>query len=196
MEQAGAFQAHVVAETTLANPGLPAGPKAWLLTKFPSAIHYAPDRWRVGFVARHLPAEGAWWLREGVHKNVQIRLNCIVTGAIEKDGRLLVSIYDRNRGNDQVTCDFIVAGTGFRADVDQLSFLSTELRSAVNRLEHAPKLDRHFKSSVPGLFFVGPSSALSFGPLYRLRSRRIICGASSICASRINEGLIAPITAT
>ena len=147
--------------------GLGAGPKAWLLTKFPSTIHYAPDRWRVGFVARHLPAEGAWWLRESVHKNVQISLNCIVTGAIEKDGRLLVSIYDRNHGNDQVTCDFIVAGTGFRADVDQLSFLSTELRSAVSRLEHAPKLDRHFKSSVPGLFFVGPSSALSFGPLYQ-----------------------------
>jgi lysine/ornithine N-monooxygenase len=147
--------------------GLGAGPKAWLLAKFPGAIHYAPERWRVRFVARHLPAEGAWWLRERVQKHVQISLNCIVTGAIEKDGRLLVSIYDRNHGEDQVTCDFIVAGTGFRADVDQLSFLSTELRSAVSRLERAPKLNRHFESSVPGLFFIGPSSALSFGPLYR-----------------------------
>jgi FAD-dependent urate hydroxylase len=147
--------------------GLGAGPKAWLLTNFPSAIHYAPERWRVRFVARHLPAEGAWWLRESVQKHVQIRLNCRVTGAIEKDGRLLVSIYDRNHGEDQIACDFIVAGTGFRADVDQLSFLSTELRSAVSQIERAPKLNRHFESSVPGLYFVGPSSASSFGPLFR-----------------------------
>ncbi|HET9260763.1 MAG TPA: hypothetical protein VFP42_11620 [Acidimicrobiia bacterium] len=30
-----------------------------------------------------------------------------------------------------------------------------------------PTLDRHFQSSVPGLFFVGSASAAAFGPLMR-----------------------------
>jgi hypothetical protein len=30
-----------------------------------------------------------------------------------------------------------------------------------------PRLNRHFESSVPGLFFIGPIAAESFGPLVR-----------------------------
>ena len=147
--------------------GLGTGPKAWLLTTFPSAVHYAPARWRVRFVERHLPAEGAWWLRGYVERDVPISLNCTLIGAKEKGGRVVVSIRDLLNGNREFLCDHIVAGTGFRVDVDRLSFLDADLRASVRRIKNAPKLDRHFESSVRGLFFVGPSSALSFGPLFR-----------------------------
>ena len=147
--------------------GLGAGPKAWLLTKFPSAVHYAPEKWRVRFVARHLPAEGAWWLSDYVKKNVPTDLNCTLAGASVSDGRVVVLIRDRINGERRLACDHVVAGTGFRVDVDRLSFLSADLRASVRRVECAPKLDRHFEASVPGLFFVGPTSAMSFGPLFR-----------------------------
>jgi pyridine nucleotide-disulfide oxidoreductase len=155
--------------------GLGTGPKAWVLTKFPSAVHYAPEKWRVRFVARHLPAEGAWWLRDNVEKNVPIDLNCTLAGASERNGRVLVLIHDRTNGERQLACDHVVAGTGFRLDIDHLSFLSADLRASVHRIEGAPKLDRHFESSVRGLFFVGPTSALSFGPLFRF-----VVGASYV----------------
>ena len=172
--------------------GLGAGPKAWLLTKFPSAVHYAPDGWRLRFVARHLPAEGAWWLREGVEKNVQISLNCGVTDAVENNGRVLVSIYNRDHGEDKISCDFIVAGTGFRVDVDRLSFLSAELRSAVNRLDRAPKLNRHFEIVGAGVVLCWTVLSIEFWATLSIRCRSIVCGASPVCSSRINEGLIAP----
>ena len=44
-------------------------------------------------------------------------------------------------------------------------------------LESAPRLSSHFESSLPGLYFVGPVSAFSFGPLERFVERgRLIEG--------------------
>jgi hypothetical protein len=41
------------------------------------------------------------------------------------------------------------------------------LRCAVEQLERAPKLNSSFETSVSGLYFIGPASAMSFGPLFR-----------------------------
>ena len=42
-----------------------------------------------------------------------------------------------------------------------------KLRGAIARLERSPRLNASFESSVPGLHFIGPASAMSFGPLFR-----------------------------
>jgi len=67
----------------------------------------------------------------------------------------------------EVDTDFVVLGTGYDVDVDRIGFIDEGLANRVRRLERAPALNRHFESSVPGLYFVGPSSAASFGPLFR-----------------------------
>ncbi|HEX4581972.1 MAG TPA: hypothetical protein VH139_07910, partial [Acidobacteriaceae bacterium] len=41
------------------------------------------------------------------------------------------------------------------------------MRRQIRAVEHMPVLSSHFESSVPGLFFVGISSALTFGPMMR-----------------------------
>ena len=61
----------------------------------------------------------------------------------------------------------MVAGTGYRIDIDQFCVLDPELRAAIRRIEGAPKLNASFESSVAGLRFIGPASAVSFGPLFR-----------------------------
>ena len=60
--------------------------------------------------------------------------------------------------------------------MDRLGFLAPGLRAAVARVEKAPRLDRHFQSTVPGLYFVGVSAMFSFGPLVRF-----VCG-TAYCA--------------
>lgn len=147
--------------------GLGTGPKNWLLTTFPSAIHYAPEKWRVRFVENHLSAEGAWWLRDRVEGKVPTDLNCAVIGAREWRNRVILRIRDHMSGEREFACDHVVAGTGFKVDVDRLSFLSADLRASVRRIDRSPRLDRNFESSAPGLFFVGPASALSFGTVFR-----------------------------
>ena len=63
------------------------------------------------------------------------------------------------------------SGGGFGIDVERLGFISRDLRSAIRRLVRAPKLGATFETSVSGLHFIGPSSAMSFGPHFRFVSQ-------------------------
>ena len=61
----------------------------------------------------------------------------------------------------------MIAGSGYDINVDRLSFIDPKLRTAIGRVQRSPRLNSRFESSVPGLHFVGPTSAMSFGPLFR-----------------------------
>jgi FAD-dependent urate hydroxylase len=63
--------------------------------------------------------------------------------------------------------DHVVAGTGYTLDVDRLSYLDAGLRLQVLRIDRSPALSLRFESSVPGLYFLGPLTALNFGPVFR-----------------------------
>lgn len=148
--------------------GLGTGPKAWALTRFPRALHRLPDSFRTGFVKTHLPAEGAWWLRERFEDKVPVHFSTEVIEAHQNCTGVSLSLRDASQQKEtQMTVDHVVAGSGYTIDVDRLRFLSEGLRVGVNRLEGSPKLDRTFQSTVPGLRFIGAASAMSFGPLFR-----------------------------
>jgi cation diffusion facilitator CzcD-associated flavoprotein CzcO len=148
--------------------GLGTGPKAWMLTNFPGAMHRLPAKWRTDFVKRHLPAEGAWWLRDRVEHKIPIQFGTTVVGARESAGRALLELrHARNRSGRQLVVDHVIIGSGYDIDIDRLEFIAPKLRSAIARLERAPKLNASFETSVAGLYFIGPTSAMSFGPLFR-----------------------------
>ena len=46
------------------------GPKAWLLAKFPGAMHRVPANTRRKFIESYLPPDGAWWLKNRVVDHV------------------------------------------------------------------------------------------------------------------------------
>jgi cation diffusion facilitator CzcD-associated flavoprotein CzcO len=148
--------------------GLGSGPLAWALTHFPGAVHHAPEKWRTRFVRSHLPAEGAWWLRDRVENRVPIHLETSVKDAITKSGRIELRLCDARTGSERpLAVDYVVAGTGYHIDVQRIEFLDLELRRTIECIERAPKLNDTFQTSVPGLYFVGPASSMSFGPLFR-----------------------------
>src|SRR5260370_4466541 len=74
--------------------GLGTGPKAWALTQFPGAPHYLPDGLRTRFVKSHLPAEGAWWLRERVEDRVPVHFKTPVVEAREAGVRVALQLRD------------------------------------------------------------------------------------------------------
>jgi cation diffusion facilitator CzcD-associated flavoprotein CzcO len=148
--------------------GLGTGPTAWALTNFPGAMHRLPESLRTAFVKSHLPAEGAWWLRQRVENKVAVHLEAAVLQAREIAGRVELQMQARADGMERrIKVDHVLAGTGFHIDVDSMGFLDARLRGEIERLEHSPKLNACFESSVPGLRFAGPASAMSFGPLFR-----------------------------
>lgn len=148
--------------------GLGRGLKAKGLTQFPGAMHRVPAIWRTRFVQSHLPAEGAWWLRHRVETRLPIHLGLTVVNAREVCGRVALGLrLASDAGERRLMVDHIIAGSGYDIDVGRLTFISQDLRCAIQRLGRAPKLNASFEASVSGLHFIGPSSAMSFGPLFR-----------------------------
>jgi hypothetical protein len=156
------------------NPQSVVGPGRvnWVLEHFPTLIHYAPEHRRVRFTRRHLGPFGTWWLRDRVVGQFPIHFRTAIVGARQVDRRAALRICGPN-GESELLTDHVVAGTGYEVDLGRLPFLVGELLEAIDRVELAPRLNRHFESSVPGMFFVGPAAALSFGPLMRF-----VCGAA------------------
>ena len=146
---------------------LGAGPKAWLLTRFPGATHRMPAIWRTRFVNRHLPPEGSWWLRERIEGCVPIHLATAILDARETGGAGELRLGVKNGGDRCIKVDHVIAGTGYEIDVSRLSILDPGLRRGIETRALAPKLNAKFEASVPGLRFIGPASAMSFGPLFR-----------------------------
>lgn len=149
---------------------LGSGPKAWALTRFPGATHRMPTKWRTRFVRSHLPAAGAWWLRERVERRLPIHFGTTVVEAREEAGRVALRLRVAGRdGDSEQRCvvDHVIAGSGYVIDLARLDFLEATLRSQIRRLERAPRLDSTFETSVSGLRFIGPASAMSFGPFFR-----------------------------
>jgi thioredoxin reductase len=147
--------------------GLGTGPRAWMFTNFPGAMHRLPTPLRMGLVKNYLPPEGAWWLRERVENRVPIHLGKTIINANETGGRVALRLRSTDGSQYELYVDHVVAGTGYDIDVERLELLHPKLRCKIQRLAHAPKLNATYESSASGLYFIGPASAMSFGPLFR-----------------------------
>ncbi len=68
--------------------------------------------------------------------------------------------------DDQSTrmVDYVVAGTGYRINVDGISFLSRELRSKIRTRDGFPLLNSRMETSAAGLYITGAPAAWNFGP--------------------------------
>jgi thioredoxin reductase len=67
----------------------------------------------------------------------------------------------------KIDADHVIAATGYKVQMNRLTFLSKSIRSSVKTIEGAPILSSGFESSIPGLYFVGVAAANSFGPVMR-----------------------------
>jgi cation diffusion facilitator CzcD-associated flavoprotein CzcO len=147
------------------NSVLGPGRKSFLLQRLPMATHYLPTNRRVRFVRTFLGPGAGWWLRDRA-EGLCIRTGIEVLDAAPTSTGVRLRLRAET-GEQEVEVDHVVCGTGFEVDVDRLPFLDAGLAASLKRIVRAPALSRHFESSVAGLYFIGPSSAFSFGPLFR-----------------------------
>src|SRR5262249_49872312 len=61
--------------------------------------------------------------------------------------------------------DHVLMGTGYSVDIARHDFIGSELISRIQVLDGYPILQSGFRTSVPGLHFIGAPAARSFGPL-------------------------------
>jgi lysine/ornithine N-monooxygenase len=137
------------------------------LERAPMAAHYLSDDRRIRLTRKHLGPWGAWWLRERFEGNVPVIPRTEVVGARPAGSRLRLTLHRKGDANWDLDTDHVVCGTGYEADLDRTPALEPALVALIDRVERAPRLSRHFESSVTNLYFVGAASAFSFGPLVR-----------------------------
>jgi cation diffusion facilitator CzcD-associated flavoprotein CzcO len=153
----------------LRRPGSGLGPgwKSRLLTEFPHWFRLLPVRLRLNLLRRLLGPSGGWPMRERVEGKVTVLSGVTLRGAEMHDERVLLALSRENGVLEQLEFDHVIAATGYQVDLRRLPFLGEELRRRIRAVEHMPVLSSHFEGSVPGLYFVGISSALTFGPMMR-----------------------------
>jgi hypothetical protein len=130
------------------------------IVAIPNSVKYFPRVVQNKFRTRALRPAGARWLIERT-KNITISTSRYVMSA-EARGRGL-----QLRLNDNTTreVDHVLLGTGYRVDVSQYPFLSSELIQSIRRTDGFPHLRAGLESSVDGLHFLGAPAGWSFGPL-------------------------------
>jgi hypothetical protein len=139
----------------------------WTLEHLPWLLHALPDERRLRFVHTHLGPGGAWWLRDRVEGVIPVRPNARILDSVPDGEKVRLTLVDPDGEISDLVTEYVVLGTGYEVDIDAIPFVDPGLAGRIRRIERGPDLNRHFESSVPGLYFIGPSSALSFGPLFR-----------------------------
>jgi FAD-dependent urate hydroxylase len=139
----------------------------WVLHHIPGLMYHVPPSKRLPFTARHLGPAPAWWLRDRADGRFPILTHTQVVDAAMTGDRIQLRLTGANGEARTIEAEQVMAGTGYRFDIDKISFLDEALAGQLGRHDLSPKLSRHFESTVAGLYFIGPVAAESFGPLVR-----------------------------
>ena len=147
--------------------GLGPGLRSRFSTNAPLLIHALPTRLRFEFARRHLGPAASTVMKDKVVGRVPLLLERELAAVAVENSRVALILSKKGGLNDTLHVEHVIAATGFRVDLARLRLLSPSLRTALAEYRGAPILTRNFKSSVPGLYFIGMAAAASFGPLMR-----------------------------
>ncbi|OIV35997.1 hypothetical protein BIV57_18655 [Mangrovactinospora gilvigrisea] len=146
--------------------GLGPGWPNWIFSNLPAAMHRAPSPARMHTVRTALGPAGAWWLRDRFEGVVPTLLGHRLVRAAQRGDGVRLEL-EGEAGRHVLDADHVVAGTGYRVDLDRLALIDPQLRAGIRTREGFPVLDPHLQSSMPGLYVVGLAAAGSFGPVMR-----------------------------
>jgi cation diffusion facilitator CzcD-associated flavoprotein CzcO len=153
----------------LKHPNLGLGPsfRSAVYTVFARQFRFLPDHIRHRIVGRHLGPAAVWYIRDKLVGHVSMRSGYSITSATVRGDAVVLDFKHRDGTALALEADHVIAGTGYRVDLRRLKFLDDSLRADLVMDGSSPALSGRFESSVPGLYFVGLASAVTFGPLTR-----------------------------
>ena len=147
--------------------GLGPGWRSWMCVRGPLLFRLMPENFRVKVVKRHLGPAPGWFMKNEIVGHVPFHLGFELDRARVSGGKVHLDVTNQAGENQTFSADHVIAGTGYRADLRRLAFLNPALLTGIRSAQNTPLLTSDFESSVPGLYFVGATSANTFGPLVR-----------------------------
>jgi thioredoxin reductase len=165
--------------------GIGHGWKSYLCAEMPLVFRHLPESTRLNIVRTHLGPAPCWFTKDEVVGKVAMHLGTSIE-KVEPDGnRVRLHLRGSDGTMEELVVDHVIAGTGYRPDLRRLAFIQDDLRESIALVGQTPSLSSNFESSVPGLYFVGPISANTFGPLSRFAygagfaSQRVVGGIAT-----------------
>jgi pyridine nucleotide-disulfide oxidoreductase len=147
--------------------GLGSGWSTWFYSNQPDLFRRLPAARRVRTARTALGPAGAHWLRPRVEGKIRMLVGHSVRWAEPGPCGVRLGLLVDGGVTVEITAEHVLAATGYRADLERLSFLDERLRSTVRTLATSPDVGPDFQCSVPGLYFIGPAVAPTFGPVMR-----------------------------
>lgn len=153
----------------LRNPvtGIGPGWKLYFYCNAPLLFRKLPQSLRLRKVRQVLGPAPCWFTKQQVVGKVLLHEGMNIVGVKVENGRVQIRVADANGTERTIEAEHVIAATGYKVDLKRLAFLNSELQSTVDSVDGSPNLSSYFESSVPGLYFVGVSSANTFGPMLR-----------------------------
>jgi thioredoxin reductase len=146
--------------------GLAPGWRSLFFSEMPRVFRHFTVSRRHNIVATKWGPAGTAWLVDRLVDKAELLTGRTIESAEAVDGRVRLVVAGPH-GTETIDTDTVIAGTGFKPDIDNLAFLSENLRARVVRENRTPKLTASFETSIPNLFVVGILSAPTFGPVMR-----------------------------
>jgi FAD-dependent urate hydroxylase len=146
--------------------GLGFGWRNVAVSEFPWTFSLLPSSLRTYVVVRSHGPSGAWWLKDQVSGQIPILPSSEIECASESHGQVQLAVRT-GEARHNLEANHVIAATGFKPDLDRLSFLDPELKAQIVSFDGIPQLSCAGESSLPGLFFVGMITAPTFGPVMR-----------------------------
>jgi hypothetical protein len=145
------------------------GPGWWNLFywRAPGLFRRLPAKLRHHHVRTALGPAPGWFVRQRVEGKFPMHLGLQIAGATMKNSHVALHVAGAEGKRSELKVDHIIAATGFQTNISRLGFLDEQVTRKVATNQGAPLLSKNFESSLPGLYFVGMPSALTFGPVMR-----------------------------
>ncbi|HEY9243443.1 MAG TPA: NAD(P)-binding domain-containing protein [Streptosporangiaceae bacterium] len=147
--------------------GLGSGWSTWFYSEHPEVFRHLPESTRVYRSRTALGPAGASWLRERVEGQVPVLTSHILEGAEAMTDSVALTFRTPNGTTARLTADHVIAATGYRPDLERLTFLEPAIRKQLETVAGAPAVRRDYQTSVPGLYVAGPAVAATMGPVMR-----------------------------
>lgn len=135
---------------------------SWFIS-FPLLFKYLPEKARVAIDARSVRPAVARWMRPRIEGRVSITAHTSIISATEQGQEVCLKLSDGTMRQR----DHVILGTGYKPNVQKLTYIDPSLRQQVQERNGYPFLNKWFESSVPHLYFIGSLSGYDFGPLCR-----------------------------
>jgi thioredoxin reductase len=147
--------------------GLGSGWSTWFYSRHPQVYRHLPEATRIYRARTALGPAGASWLRPRVEGEVPILSGRAMRWAKGTVEGITLGLEGPDGSREELSADHVIAATGYRPDVSRLRFLDASLRSALRTVARTPVVGKDYQSSIPGLYFMGPGVAPTFGPVMR-----------------------------